>query len=196
MGSIITLSGARGVGKSTIAREILREKSYARMLANVTTRPPQQGDPPGVYRHLSEAQFHTKKMGGHFTWTADSEGFRYGVEGIELINALKGQAFRWIAIAPPYAVSALMDEVERRGELMAGGAMARIWCFFIRVCEEKHRERLKNCGATPATAERLIREGKELEEQVQEHLSHLPLIMITNEGPIREVVEEILSYCH
>ncbi len=78
MGTILTLSGPSGVGKTTIAKLLLAKNSHVKVVQSVTTRPPRQSDMYGEYRHVSPGEFETMDRRNTFLWTTEYAGLRYG----------------------------------------------------------------------------------------------------------------------
>jgi guanylate kinase len=77
-GRLLVLSGPSGAGKTTLARSLLRDPSFARA-RTATTRAPRGDERDGVdYDFLSPAAFEEGARRGDFLETAEVYGHRYG----------------------------------------------------------------------------------------------------------------------
>ena len=77
-GRLLVLSGPSGAGKTTIARSLLRDPSFARA-RTATTRAPRGDEQDGVdYDFLDPAAFEAGARRGEFLETAEVYGHRYG----------------------------------------------------------------------------------------------------------------------
>ena len=127
---LFVISGPSGVGKDTLAGEILKSIDGCERIVTATTRQPRQGEIDGInYWFLSEPDFDRRISEGGFLEWATVHGNRYGTpkeavlrklsEGISLILAIDIQGAKTIRekmreavtifIAPPS-----FKELERR----------------------------------------------------------------------------------
>lgn len=87
---ILTLTGASGAGKTTIARELLKKLPVdTQIVVSYTTRKPRGVDIPGEYKHISKFRFWFLKKIGSFLWTFDLHGNSYGTTKRWVAKALK-----------------------------------------------------------------------------------------------------------
>lgn len=91
-GKLLVLSGPGGVGKSTVAKELRKEKNFF-VSISATTRKPRGNEKNGVdYYFLSEANFLTRKSAGEFLESAEFAGAKYATPRNEVEQALaRGQ---------------------------------------------------------------------------------------------------------
>lgn len=76
--TLLVISGPSGAGKTTLAKNLLRDPRYARA-RTATTRPPRGDERDGVdYDFLAEAAFRRLEEEGGFVETAEVYGHRYG----------------------------------------------------------------------------------------------------------------------
>ena len=129
MARLIVISGASGVGKTSVAERLLEEPDFTRAVT-ATTRAPRGSEQDGVdYEFLSKAQFRDRLDAGHFLEHADVYGALYGtprenvvkilesgqncvllldVQGVESLRADGVEALYVFVTAPS------MEELERR----------------------------------------------------------------------------------
>ena len=66
-GQLVVLSGPSGVGKSTLLRRLLNDFTALIPSISATTRPPRDGEAPGVdYHFLPPQEFENKRNAGEF----------------------------------------------------------------------------------------------------------------------------------
>lgn len=129
MAQLIVISGASGVGKTSIAERLLAHPGFARAVT-ATTRAPRGTERDGVdYHFLGEEAFRAGIAAGRFLEHADVYGRMYGtpranveqilesgrncvllldVQGVESLRAADVEAL-YVFVAPPS-----MAELERR----------------------------------------------------------------------------------
>ncbi len=79
MNKIFVISGPSGVGKSTIASAILKERADIKHVVSCTTRKIRPNEEDGVhYNFLTEDEFDKKKQMGDFIETVEMFGNKYG----------------------------------------------------------------------------------------------------------------------
>ena len=87
-GKLIVLSGPGGVGKSTVTKELRKEKNFF-VSISATTRKPRSNERDGVdYFFMSETQFQNRKSAGEFLESAEFAGARYATPKNEVEQAL------------------------------------------------------------------------------------------------------------
>lgn len=82
-GTLLVLSGPSGVGKTTLARLLVREGGgpghRLALSVSVTTRPPRPGEADGAdYHFVTPAQFGEMAAAGHLLEHTAAHGHRYG----------------------------------------------------------------------------------------------------------------------
>jgi guanylate kinase len=81
-GSLIVISGASGVGKSTVISQVLQNRSDLYFSVSWTTRKARTGEVDGVNYHFSDrAQFEEMIKGEEFLEYAEYVGNYYGTSG-------------------------------------------------------------------------------------------------------------------
>jgi guanylate kinase len=113
---LLTLTGASGTGKTTIARLILAADSRDRMIPSCTdTRKPRETDLPEEYAHISSESFDRAVHQGWFAWTAAAHGNRFGTLFNDLNRAVRSPHLG-ILILTPQAVNVLVALLTSCGE--------------------------------------------------------------------------------
>lgn len=92
-GHLFVISGASGVGKSTILRKVMAEMPQLRFSVSATSRPPRPGETNGVqYFFVSEEAFKQMIKQGAFVEHDYHMGNYYGTLKSEIINKTKDGA--------------------------------------------------------------------------------------------------------
>src|SRR3989344_8070682 len=125
----LTLTGASGVGKTTIAGELLKKLPInAQMVPSYTIRKfrkPRPTDLPGEYKYISKFRFGFLKIIGAFLWTVYPHGNSYGTTKHWVIKALEDNNKIYIMILTPNAVKDLSKFAKKSGHLN------RIFSFYV-----------------------------------------------------------------
>jgi len=78
-GSLIVISGASGVGKSTVISQVLKRRENIYFSVSWTTRPPRAGEVDGVSYHFTDREgFEERIQKGDFLEYAEYVGNYYG----------------------------------------------------------------------------------------------------------------------
>lgn len=158
VGRIFILTGPSGVGKTTVAREVLKRLPQLTRLVTYTTRAPRQGEADGKdYYFISEAEFENKKSAGEFFEWAQVYAEWYGSSkrdldallntGQDVLLVIDVQGAKTMHEKLPHARSiflqaespeALVRRLRRRGKLTAGDEARRIVQATREMAESKH----------------------------------------------------------
>jgi guanylate kinase len=87
-GKLLVLSGPGGVGKSTVAKELRKEANFY-VSISATTRVPRHNEHDGVdYFFISDTEFESRKLAGHFLEWAEFAGAKYATPKAQVEDAL------------------------------------------------------------------------------------------------------------
>jgi guanylate kinase len=183
---IITLTGASGSGKTTIAKTILSLIPNAKLLTSYTTRRLRTSDLPNEYAYLDSDVFHRMKNRGDFLWTAEITDVRHGTTKRSVDYALEDQTTIWIMILVPDVLLQLRAFAEGYGKF------DEITSFFILVPnEETLRSRMAARGDNPESAEARLDACREYERDAR--TSRFKFFWIDNSGELNAAVDEIVD---
>lgn len=167
---ILTLTGASGVGKSTIVRKFLGGNREGKLIRSFTTRLPRDSDIPGEYEYnLSPDVFKDKER---FLWVVQAHGNMYGTTKDSVREALLSEVPH-LMILTPDAVPLLRvaaDEV--------GGMDGIVSFYVISPDEEELRRRLRERGDADPLIEKRINDCKRWDSEAL--ASDIPYVFIQN----------------
>lgn len=112
---ILALSGASGVGKSTVIQSLIARSDKYRRLTTITTRAPRPDDRPKEIIHVSNSEFDELAHSGQFIWEVSIFGNRYASLRSELEAALINHQTVLLCDVAPQAIdrlNLLMKEAE------------------------------------------------------------------------------------
>lgn len=149
---ILTLTGASGSGKTTIAEELLKEFPIeSQLVPSYTTRKPRDTDLPGEYVYIGKFKFWLMDLLGIFIWTVYPHGNNYGTTKLWVKRALRNDNLVYIMILTPDAVKKLNSFAEKLGYF------EQVFCFYIlSPPREVLRERLKKRGDSEEEVEKRL----------------------------------------
>lgn len=176
--SIITLTGASGVGKTTIVNEFLKRVPAAKFIGTPNTRERRETDRPEDSYGVSEEEFEEGKRKGEFLWAVKVHEHWKGMPKSAVDDAL---------LRPSPSLIILVPEVV---PILRAYTPDRVFSFFIlSPSEEILKERLVKRGDSLQDIEQRIMECRRWDAEAK--ASHLPYIFITNEGLVEDTVQQI-----
>ncbi len=90
IGNLFIISGASGVGKSTILAKVMAKRPDLRFSVSATTRPPRPGEIEGVhYSFITKERFEEMIAAGEFLEYDSHMGNSYGTPNAEVDEKLK-----------------------------------------------------------------------------------------------------------
>lgn len=93
-GIFFVILAPTGAGKTTVAREILKQLPQLARIITVTTRPPRPNERDGIdYHFISEKEFNARKKDGAFIETTSFGGAHYGSPKSALEELTSGKSF-------------------------------------------------------------------------------------------------------
>ncbi|MDP2598419.1 MAG: hypothetical protein Q8P49_01160 [Candidatus Liptonbacteria bacterium] len=169
---IITLTGASGAGKTSIARKLIELIPELKLVLSLTTRDPKPSDLPGEYRsNVPMGEFESRK--DEFLWvTKIVHGNRYGTLKSDVDSALASPQPH-IMILVPECVGLLRDYIKNKD--------AVVHFYLLSPSEDELRRRLQGRGDDEAAVEKRIAECKKWDEAAPH--SGIPYYFLWNDKP-------------
>lgn len=177
---IVTLSGASGAGKTTLARAILDARSDFSLVISTTTRPPRSSDMAGEYRYIDEDEFFAREGRGEFLWSFAVHGIHVGTIKADLEAALGATDRFFLMLLLPETLPVLMRY-----------APGRVHSIYVYISSRKElQRRLEKRGDDAATAVRRIEDCREWDKAAR--ASGVPYHFVLNDGSVERVVRAII----
>lgn len=183
MGKIITLTGASGAGKSSIAKEVLVRLPETKLVTSTTTRVARPSDLPGEYEYIAPLDFAKAHTNNEFLWAVYTFGNHYGTRR-SVVDEI---------VHDPDAIG-LMLLVEPSVMILRGYAGSAVLSFYIvSPSFEVLEARLRGRGDDKEAIKRRVFECVGQDEKALK--SNVYDIYVRNdhslEDAVREVVEEV-----
>ncbi len=184
---ILTLTGASGAGKTTIARQIFENlKIYTQMVPSYTTRKPRETDIFGEYKYIGKLKFWFLKKIGSFLWTVYPHGNSYGTTKCWVTRALRDDSVIYIMILTPDAIKRLHNFAAKRGY------PEKVFSFYIlSPPQEVLRERLKLRGDSQEEIEKRISDCVRWDSEANHWGVHYGFI--ENNGSVESATGEVTN---
>jgi len=93
---LVTITGASGVGKTTLMRWLMRMHDGVKPLLSTTTRKPRESDIEGEYEYITDHLFQMMERIEAFLWAVEVHGNHYGTR-IKIVRASLHPRFNIIA---------------------------------------------------------------------------------------------------
>mgnify|MGYP001564620929 CR=1 FL=1 len=186
---IITLTGASGVGKTTIAGELLKNLPVnAQMVPSYTIRKfrkPRPTDLPGEYKYVTRFWFWLLNATGSFLWTVYPHGNSYGTTKRWVIRALRDDNTVYVMI--------LFDAIKKLNIFAEKTDFSnKIFSFYIlSPPDEILKERLRSRGDKENEVEKRLKDCAKWDSEAK--ASGIPYEFVKNEGTIEFVTEEVIT---
>ena len=183
---ILTLTGASGAGKTTIAKRLIEALPNTQFLLSSTTRAPRPSDLPGEYEYLDQAAFDRCREDGSFEWTARVGSTSHGTRSDHLRDALLNPSAISIMILVPEVLKQLYAYADRIGKRDA------IRSFLILTLPESIlRARMHERGDVDAQIDERIIATRSYETTARE--TGVTFFEIRNDREIEETMREVLQ---
>lgn len=180
---ILTVTGASGVGKTTIVRELLAKDPALRVISSTTTRSPRPTDIPGEYRYVPENEFHALEVAGDFLWTVSVHGFRYGTRKSDIDEALGRDEDIFLIILIPERVATLKSYAPR-GQVVP--------LYIAGPAPNILAQRLRDRGDDEETIARRVSDCVAWEKEMKQSAGWF--FRVENSGPLHEAIGVIQDF--
>ncbi len=187
---IVTISGASGSGKSTIAAGLYRKLGNASPVVSITTRTKRDNDNLGEYDYVSPFKFSLLNRLGSFLWTVFVHDEHYGTLKRSIRKALKRYDDVSVLILVPKCVTNLLEYAADRG------SSDFVMSFYVLSPPPATlRKRLEGRGESELQIAKRIRECEKWDNEAHRSSmnNEIPYIFINNEGDVEDSVEQVLA---
>jgi guanylate kinase len=181
---ILTISGASGAGKTTIAKALLEHIPHTKFVRSYTTRAPRQSDIPGEFTYLDRAMFHSMQASNDFLWAADIGSTSVGTRVADLDAALHDSVNTWVMVLIPEVIPKLYVHAESIGKSHAIRSV-----YILAENDDVLRERMIHRGDADSQIEERLKSCHVFQEDAKS--SGIPYHWIRNDGTIQEAVEQV-----
>lgn len=181
---ILTLSGASGSGKTTIAKALLEQVLNTRLLRSYTTRSPRPSDILSEFTYIDQATFASMKGTNEFLWAADFGSTSVGTRIEDLENAIKDERKIWIMILVPEVLPKLYTHAK---SMKKEGRLKSV--FIESECDEVLQNRMAKRGDSESQIQERIKLCRPFEEEAK--LMKIPFIWVKNNKTIQEAVNTV-----
>jgi guanylate kinase len=185
MGTIVSITGVTGAGKTTLAREIISKRPNARMVESITTRPRRPSDIPGEYRYVPLEEFAKLDAAKEFLWTAEHGGTHYGTMCSSILNTVAGKNMIGLMILVP-------DVLEHLRVFLRSSGHDHTPIFLATPSMEVLYQRVAKRGDDLEIFKRRYIESMGWEKAAE--VSRIPFHFVANNGSIQETVTEVLTF--
>lgn len=185
---IISLTGASGTGKTTVAKAVMERLPNAQPLTSVTTRAPRPSDLPGDFLYVSPDEFAAMDARGDFLWKARVGETDYGTTRAALKNALAKPETIWMMILVPECVPLLCDFAD------AEGCRDQVRCVYLQSpSDDVLRQRLAERGDSPAQIEERLQACRVFQDRAR--ASDVPYVFVEDTNQIQDKLNAVLTAC-
>ena len=184
---IVTISGASGAGKTTIANLLFKRLANAQPVVSITIREKRDNDNPGEYNYVPDWLFEFLKKLRFFLWTVTIHNNKYGTLKWSVNKALKRYDVISLMLLVPDKVKNLLEYSRERGleELVTS-------FFILSPPPEILRKRLQNRGDSEFEIAKRIKDCEKWDSEAL--ASDLPYIFVKNDSRVEDTIEDITSY--
>lgn len=173
---MLVLVGASASGKTDIAKILIDQYGYKKMVTT-TSRKPRKGEQSGIdYHFISRKVFENRMKKDKFLETVEYNGHYYG-------TPTKGATKEKVLIVDPDGANSIYDK-----------ELPDTVIILLETSEEIRKERMLERGDTLIQViDRLEKDDKHFHK---DNLKHIDFIVNTNEGTQEELAEKINDLYH
>lgn len=188
MGTIVSLTGPSGAGKTSIAQKLLQKLGNIYLITSFTTRAARHTDLAGEYRYISSQQdFEAMRSADEFLWTAAYAAAHYGTTAQSIKDSLNTPGFSLMILVPsiiPNLQSFLLSQKREKNYIPL---------FIISPDKEEVKRRLIRRGDNEQDILLRLEEGKHWEISARNY-SSIPFRFIRNDRDgVDLAVEDIIK---
>lgn len=176
---ILSVTGASGVGKTSITRKLLEEDGALKLIVSTTTREHRPSDISGEYRYVTNEKFFALEERGEFLWAISAHGNHYGTLRRDIDEALSHDEEIFLILLTPDAIAKLAWYVPQ-GRLFP--------IFVVGPAPELLTQRLRDRGDDDETIARRMRDCADWERTMKQCVRWF--YPIANDGPLNKAVGE------
>lgn len=181
---ILTISGASGAGKTTIARALLEHLNNAKFLHSYTTRSPRHTDIPGEFTYLNRETFESMRQTDEFIWAADFGETSMGTRKNHLEDALRDRNKLWITILIPDVLPRLYAFAKQIGKQDA------VQSIYIKSeSDEILRSRMMKRGDSESQIEERLSLCRRFDDEAT--FIKIPFVWIRNDKTVQDAVGQV-----
>ncbi|MFA5129958.1 MAG: AAA family ATPase [Patescibacteria group bacterium] len=181
---ILTISGASGAGKTTIARALLEHIPNTRFVRSYTTRGPRPSDIPGEFTYLNKMMFDSMRASNDFLWAADIGETSVGTRIEDVEKALKDAQRTWIMVLVPEVIPKLYEHAKHIAKQDAIRSV-----YILAEADDVLRKRMVQRGDVDSQIEERLKSCHIFQKDAQ--ASGIPYEWIRNDGTIQEAVGKV-----
>lgn len=186
MSQVLSLTGASGVGKTSIAKTLISRSPTIRMVTSFTTKKPRSADIPGEYEYISNEVFDEMKASSVFLWTVDHAGVHYATEADPIKAVCEAHGGLGIMILVPAIIPVLRDYLASIGRVSE-----HVPIYIVPPRREILVRRMNERGDTMQDMERRL--VAEASWETQACASAIPYRFIDNNGNIEDAVQAVFQ---
>lgn len=186
---ILSITAESGMGKSTMAEELLKCDERMYLVRSFTTRAKRETDLPGEYEYVELETFMRMREQAEFLWDVQHGDQWYGTKEEDVRSAISDMTRIGIMILVPNVLEPLLQFLERIN------ANQDDWlaCYIQPMSDDQVMARLVKRGESDANIKkRMVAERGWSETVWRFHMKRKPVKLFRNSGPIPLGVQNVI----
>lgn len=181
---IVTLTGASGVGKSSIVKKLLEKISGSGLIISNTSRKHRDNDLPGEYRYLIKKEMEEMNCQNKLLWLVDNHGDYYGTATSDVVEIADFPDKIFFMILSAGVLDILKSFAKDLG-------IKVVSIYVLAPPEEILRERLRKRGDSEIGINKKIEDCRDWDSGAMAN-RHLYDYFIKNDGELKDTINEAL----